>query len=131
MTNNTSKYSGKYSGEHKTAAAKPEMSLQDIDWNRVDEKYGLVEFCNGRDQTGRLYWAYLTLFPSKYREFKERAAAGESFHLLDYGEELASGWGKHPPEHVKKELEEKYRLNHQGSLEEDVRKELEKTQQTG
>ncbi|MBL1147326.1 MAG: hypothetical protein HND56_09300 [Pseudomonadota bacterium] len=124
MTNNTSKYSGEY----KAASAKPKMTLEGVDWKQADEKYGLIEFCNGRDQNGRLYWAYLTLFPSKYREFKARAAAGESFHLLDYGEELASGWGKHPPEHVKKELEEKYGLNHKTSLEDDVRKQLEKTQ---
>lgn len=131
MTNNTSKYSGKYAGGEKPSSAKPEMTLENVDWTQADEKYGLIEFCNGRDASGRLYWAYLTLLPSKYREFKARAAAGESFRLLDYGEELASGWGKHPPEHVKKELEEKYGLNHKTSLEEDIRKQLEKTQQTG
>lgn len=127
MTNNTSKYSG----GSKNAAPKPEMTLDGVDWKQADDKYGLVEFCNGRDASGRLYWAYLTLLPSKYREFKARAAAGESFRLLDYGEELASGWGKYPPEHVKKELEDKYGLNHTTSLEEDIRKQLEKTQQTG
>ena len=45
------------------------------------------------------------------KAFNERIATG-SIDVALYGEIVKSGWGKHPPDSVLKEIEEKYYVNY-------------------
>lgn len=99
-------------------------ALNDVDWQDVDGSIGLVELCNGRDTDDKEYWAYICLYPSKYREYKDKAATGQPLEILQYGKALLTGWGEHPPEDIKRQMEEKYGLSHDTFLEDDVNKHL-------
>lgn len=50
---------------------------------------------------------FLLVIPHKERLFKKAIDAKASFNLTDYGEIIASGWGK-PSEAVKKRMFEEY-----------------------
>ncbi|TVQ84131.1 MAG: hypothetical protein EA357_03465 [Micavibrio sp.] len=107
------------------AGQTPESHLTTEQWQKLDEQFSMVELCSGADAEGRSYWAYLSLYPSRYREFRENAAGGVSMRLTDYGEVLATGWGPMPPALIKAKMEEKYGLNHQNPLEKEIEYRLE------
>lgn len=114
----------KYLSTERDITSEIDEALERIDWNVVDDKIGMIELCQGRDEDGRDFWAYLCLYPSKYKEYKERSAKGEALSPLDFGEALRTGWGTYPSEETQREMEEKYGLNHETFLEDDIKERL-------
>ncbi len=64
----------------------------------------LLRLVTGKDQ-GQDAWWYIRLKPELFEQYKT-ALKQDSIDLEQYGEVLFSGWGKKPPDEVKKKIEE-------------------------
>jgi hypothetical protein len=65
-------------------------------------------YSTGRAQDGTVYYAFVAVKPSLYKEFHKKSAACMPLRLIDYGEILASGVEAQSPEHVIVEMKQKY-----------------------
>jgi hypothetical protein len=65
-----------------------------------------------RDQgvlkSGKPYWVYLAVKPSKYKEFMQAAKAHKTIRHKDYGKILKHGFDKIIPSTVQEEMKQKY-----------------------
>lgn len=88
-------------GKIKTASAE---SLTQADANGA----AIIAFSSGNTASGRPYYAYVAVKPSKYREFCEKSEARETIKLSDYGRVVAHGFESAPPASVVQHMYEQY-----------------------
>lgn len=88
---------------------------------KADNEVSILIITAGEMEDGKPFYAYLSVKPSKYKDFMEAEKKG-NYKLSDFGEILEFGREKEPPENVKKEMEEKYGASH--TFEEDFIKSL-------
>ena len=56
------------------------------------------------------FWAYVSLSPLRYYDFKAAEARG-NYDLKDFGDIIAHGTGNHPPTDVIQKMEDQYDLD--------------------
>ena len=61
------------------------------------------------EDRGRPAWHYVLVDEDKKQAFIDKAKSG-TVNVADYGKKLYSGWGKDPPQHIKKEINDRYGL---------------------
>ena len=66
----------------------------------------LLRFVTGKNN-GLDAWWYILVKPDKFEKYKTQAKTN-SMNLAEYSEILYYGWGKKPPEKVKKKIEEEF-----------------------
>lgn len=66
----------------------------------------LLRLVTGKND-GHDAWWYIRVKHNLFEKYKI-AVKAEEIDLADYGEVLFSGWGKTPPEDIKKKIEEEY-----------------------
>lgn len=93
-------------------------------FREADKKIGIVELCTGQTSLGQNFFAYISILPSKYEQYKQAQSFGQVMDLTEYGEILEAGMGINPPEKIMREMEEKYNLDH--SFEDNFKKEIAK-----
>ncbi|MGE0753545.1 MAG: hypothetical protein AB7L92_00100 [Alphaproteobacteria bacterium] len=74
----------------------------------ADAHASIIAFTNGTTESGRPYYAYIAVKPSKYREFCERTEAREAIRLTDYGKLVVYGYESTPPAEVKQHMRKKF-----------------------
>lgn len=75
---------------------------------KADEGASIIAYTDGVTASGRPYYAYIAVKPSKYREFYERTKARESMRLGDYGKIIVYGYETKPPPAVVEHMREKF-----------------------
>jgi hypothetical protein len=75
---------------------------------KADEGASIIAYTDGVTASGRPYYAYIAVKPSKYREFYERTKARETMRLGDYGKIIVYGYETKPPAGVVQHMKEKY-----------------------
>ena len=93
----------------------------------LDARAAMVELCGGTLANGQRFYAYITVYPSRYEQYRHAFGNGASVNLLEFGTVLKCGLGDEPPESVKREMENKHGLSHE--FEEDLREALKKAGQ--
>jgi len=78
-----------------------ELEAADVD------SYILV-LIQGLLKSGRPYWAYLAVKPSKYKEFLQANKENKSIRHKDYGKVIKRGFDKNVPLVVQEEMKAKY-----------------------
>lgn len=63
-------------------------------------------------KNGMLFYAYVALKPSKYDAYLKAMTSHKTMNLHRYGTVIKTGVGAAPPEHVKKEMEETFGVEH-------------------
>ena len=81
--------------------------------SEADRSAAIIAYTDGVTASGRPYYAYLAVKPSKYREFCERTEARESIRLSDYGKIVVYGYETKPPPGVTKHMQDKYGFDEQ------------------
>jgi hypothetical protein len=66
----------------------------------------LVYWVTGKEQ-GRDCWYYVLVDKPKLELFKAKLKSSY-IQLYDYGKIIYSGWGKEPPEEIKRKIEEQF-----------------------
>ncbi|HCR85889.1 MAG TPA: hypothetical protein DIV86_04350 [Alphaproteobacteria bacterium] len=89
--------------------------LVDSAYKVGDEISRMILLINGESE-GRPIWAYVSMSPSKAKEYLIKQYSEEEIELSDYGEILFSGEGETPPHEIKNEMLEKHKI--QENLEE-------------
>ncbi len=70
----------------------------------IDKELGFVTLVTGEIES-RAFWAYLSVFPSKYEEFLDVNKSGQGYIMTDYGDILKFGMDeKEPAESIKNEM---------------------------
>lgn len=82
---------------------------------QIDDHIGIIVLVRGErddDEGAREpFWAYLSVPPSKFEEFKEAEASGV-YNMNDYGEVLKYGLGESdPPPEAVQEMQDEYGIN--------------------
>ena len=62
--------------------------------NEQNKKAGVVELFSGNTGDGKEFYAYLSVFPTKYVEYVERQECGKTTNMHEYGSILKTGWRK-------------------------------------
>jgi hypothetical protein len=75
---------------------------------QADATTAIIAYTNGTMADGRPYYAYLSVKPSKYREFYELSSARQSIVLNNYGKIIVSGFASTPPDEVVRFMADKY-----------------------
>ena len=78
---------------------------------QADATAAIIAYTTGTMADGRPYYAYLSVKPSKYREFYELSSARQSIVLNDYGKIIVSGFAASPPNDVVRFMADKYGYN--------------------
>ena len=95
-----------------------EKSLNEINQGAMDEMR-MLELVTGVDENGRNFYAYMSIIPSKFFEYKSLLAEGEALDPEDFGEILEHGYGILPPVEVQYNMK---RLGFQHTLERELMK---------
>ena len=75
-------------------------------------QYSRLYFVRGKNR-GKPVWHYVLVIDDDETEQKFNAKlASERLDVADYGQILASGWGKDPPNHVKDRITEEYSISY-------------------
>lgn len=85
----------------------------DMDMKNLEEADALTDIillCRGKRENGNPFWAYLSIKPSKAKAFKEAQMRG-NFFLEDHGTILLWGEGDDVPDDIKKEMEQRYKMD--------------------
>jgi hypothetical protein len=85
----------------------------------VDESIGIFQMVTGVIEDKK-FWAYLSMYPSRYEEYRARVEATEIVNLEEYGEVIEKGWGAEPPQEVIDRMTDQYGID--VSFEDDVNK---------
>ena len=83
------------------------------------KELGILVLVKGRDGSGRAQYAYVSVPPEKYADFKEAEEKG-NYNLAAFGEILLHAFGEAPDATIMQEMEQKYGANHR--FEEDLQK---------
>ncbi len=75
---------------------------------KADEGASIIAYTDGVTASGKPYYAYIAVKPSKYREFYERTKARESIRLGDFGKIIVYGYETKPPSAVVVHMREKF-----------------------
>jgi len=78
----------------------------------ADRELGILELFTAYDSEGEAFYVYMSVLPSKYEAYLRAQKTHDTIKFEDFGTVLASGWGKTPPEEVKREMEAKHGVNH-------------------
>lgn len=79
---------------------------------QIDSELNFLVLVTGRLADGSEHFAYASIPPSRYLAFKEAEAKG-NYDLGKFGKILHHGAGKEPSAETKKEMEDKFGVNHQ------------------
>jgi len=71
----------------------------------------VMVLCQGENEQGHAFWAYILIKPSMARAFRE-ACGKEAFNLEDYGTVIEYGEGDEVPLHVQNRMERFYGADH-------------------
>jgi len=74
----------------------------------ADSHSAIIVLDQGSMKTGRPYWAYLAVTPSKYKEFIEATKARKPIRHKDYGKVLKHGFAKQVPLDVQDEMKREH-----------------------
>lgn len=85
---------------------------------QISGEVGILEFFIAYDENDRPIYAYMSVLPSKYEAYLQAHKSNEKINFEDYGTVLATGWGKTPPEDVRRKMEVEHGVNH--SLSEEI-----------
>ncbi len=75
----------------------------------ADEHLEIIALSQGITDDGKPYWAYVTIAPSKFKEFSQAASP---IKLTDYGTVIRAGIGDEPPQDVRDEMEVNINADH-------------------
>lgn len=78
------------------------------DLQKADKGAVIIAYTHGTTESGRPYYAYIAVKPSKYREFCERSERRNSIRLSDYGKIIVHGFESKPPANVVKHMRDKH-----------------------
>ncbi len=78
----------------------------------IDARLGIVHLISGRTHDQRDFYAYLSIQPSHYEDFVRASQGNAEMNLLAFGDVLKKGLGGVPPEDVRREMEEKFGVQH-------------------
>lgn len=112
----------------KQEAAANKLPFSPADLKKADDHISIIHLIAGTTRAGEDFHAYISVKPSLYQEFIRKMADGGRVDIEKYGRILHKGFGKVPSEDVKKEMTEKFGIDHDfvRHLAEDVEK-LQKT----
>jgi len=82
----------------------PPKPMSFVDKVRKSRDRHLLRLVTGKNQGSDAWW-YIRVKPEKMALYVRRVKS-EFIDLADYGEILYCGWGKEPPEDIKKKIEE-------------------------
>jgi hypothetical protein len=85
----------------------PPLSSQSM----ADLMCNVMVFCQGQNEHGHDFWAYVCIKPSMAKAFREACESG-TFNLENYGTVVEYGEGEEVPEHVRNRMEQFYGANH-------------------
>jgi hypothetical protein len=85
----------------------PPLSSQSM----ADLMCTVMVLCQGENEQGHQFWAYIGIKPSMAKAFRE-ACGTPSFNLEDYGTVIEYGEGDEVPVHVQKRMERYYGADH-------------------
>lgn len=88
------------------------INISKEDFKEADSKVGIVEICSLTTEDGKDFYAYISIKPSKYEEYRRVNENRETVDLNEYGRILYKDWGKGPSADVRRMMEEKYNVNH-------------------
>ena len=87
----------------------------ELDWEsllrQIDTELQILELVSGQLADGSDHYAYVSIPPSRYVDFKHAQAVGH-YDLAQYGTILRHGAGLTPPPDVQKEMEEQHGADH-------------------
>ena len=98
---------------HKLKADKKQtmkINNPDIIMKRVKEQMGYVVLSTGIRADDVPYYAYVYMPIEQYLQYQTIRQQG-GFNLADYGTIILQGEGETPPDHIKKEMKEKYNVD--------------------
>lgn len=78
----------------------------------IDKTVSIVDLCSGTTEMGREFYAYISIPPSKYQDYRARQSRHEKINLDEFGDIIFSDWGKEPPADVRLHMEREYHLVH-------------------
>lgn len=70
----------------------------------------IVLLVTGTRDNDEPFWAYLSLSPLRYYDFKAAEARG-NYNLKDFGDIIEHGKGKNPPADIAKKMKDQYGLD--------------------
>ncbi len=73
----------------------------------VDDTVGIVQLICG-EQNHRTFWAYVSMYPSKYQDYMAKVAAHETVNVTEYGIVIDTGWGTLPPQDVQDRMKTEF-----------------------
>ncbi len=76
----------------------------------ADKEVGIIPLVTGTTEDGYNFWAYVSITPSKYDDFKKAQSGGE-YVLSEYGDVLHSGMGDQPPQEEIKRMIDEYGID--------------------
>jgi hypothetical protein len=71
-----------------------------------------VNLISGKTGKGEDFYAYVSILPSRYEDFTLISRAGEQMDIKEFGEVLLKGFGKKPPPEIRRQMEERYGVDH-------------------
>lgn len=101
------------------SAQRKEITKED-----VDTACGIIDLCTGTTDTGKEFYAYVSIPPSKYAAYRAKQLRQEEMDLEEFGEVIHSGWGTSPPPDIMAEMEHIYHVIH--TLEDQMREAVNK-----
>lgn len=73
----------------------------------IDETVSVLQLATGLSD-GKPFWAYVAMFPTRYKEYYTKVTEGQPVDLTEYGEVLVKGWGEEPPEEIRRQMVDEY-----------------------
>lgn len=77
----------------------------------IDDSMGIIELVLG-ELDHKPFWAYVSMYPTTYQEYRQKTDALETVNLEEYGIVIDKGWGKLPPEDVQERMKISYGADH-------------------
>ncbi|MDP9126862.1 MAG: hypothetical protein M3N08_01190 [Pseudomonadota bacterium] len=77
----------------------------------ADERVGIIQLITGLTADGHDFYAYVSLRPSLYDEYCRKVEAKEKVDVEKFGRVLKKGFGKEPPEDVKRYMHETFGID--------------------
>ena len=82
------------------------------DFKEVDKEFGFAVLVRG-EMKDEPFWAYVSIFPSKYEDFIAVQESGKPYRLTDYGDIIEYEIGQTDPSvETARRIEEEYGVDH-------------------
>lgn len=89
-----------------------QIDVMEVDYAAMDQYFAIAQLITGQTGNGVDFYAYMAMYPSRYREYLERVQNFEPLIIENYGRVLHKGWGTLPSASIQREMFEKYGIDH-------------------